>query len=146
MSAVDGSAFDVYQGASSRRPSASAGWWPNGGVPADGEGLAGEHERDGPLDGSRGTVTGLPGAEQLFCVLDRDFNCPPRGISFDDERDARILFRGDEGEVAACFRFVPDEDDGDGHRAGDGVPQAGRAVTTASRRGAAARCSRPGSR
>jgi hypothetical protein len=28
MSAVDGSVFVVYQGASRRRASASAGWWP----------------------------------------------------------------------------------------------------------------------
>jgi hypothetical protein len=28
MSAVDGSAFVVYQGAARRRASASAGWWP----------------------------------------------------------------------------------------------------------------------
>src|SRR5512142_751558 len=28
MSAVDGSVFDVYQGASSRRARVSAGWWP----------------------------------------------------------------------------------------------------------------------
>src|SRR5580658_161778 len=28
MSAVDGSVFEVYQGASRRRASASAGWWP----------------------------------------------------------------------------------------------------------------------
>jgi hypothetical protein len=45
-----------------------------GGVPADGQGLAGELERGRPLDGCRGAVAGLAGAEQLLGVLDRDFD------------------------------------------------------------------------
>jgi hypothetical protein len=48
-----------------------------GGVPADGDRLAGEHERDGPLDSPGGAVAGLPGAEQLLRVLDRDFRGRP---------------------------------------------------------------------
>ncbi len=51
-----------------------------GGVPAGGDGLAGELERDGPLDGAGGAVAGLPGAEDLPGVLDRDFDAPPGGV------------------------------------------------------------------
>jgi hypothetical protein len=47
---------------------------PGGGVPAGGDGLAGELERDGPLDGAGGAAGGLPGAEDLVGVLDRDFD------------------------------------------------------------------------
>jgi hypothetical protein len=83
-----------------------------GGVPADRDCLAGEHERDGPLDRGRGAVAGLPGAEQLLRVLDRDFNCPSGSVSFDDAGDVRVLVRGDERDVIAGFRFVPDEDPG----------------------------------
>src|SRR5271156_1829491 len=54
---------------------------PGGCVPADGEGLACEHERDGPLNRVGGPVAGLPGAEELLRVLDRDFNGPSRGVS-----------------------------------------------------------------
>src|SRR6185437_450981 len=36
-----------------------------GGVPGDGDGLAGDLERDGGLDGAGGAVAGLPGAEKL---------------------------------------------------------------------------------
>jgi hypothetical protein len=50
---------------------------PGGGVPAGGDGLAGELERDGPLDRAGGAVAGLPGAEDLPGVLDRDLNLPP---------------------------------------------------------------------
>ena len=41
-----------------------------GGVPGDGDGLAGELERDGPLDGAGGAVAGLAGAEDLLEVSD----------------------------------------------------------------------------
>ena len=36
-----------------------------GGIPAGGDGLAGELKRDGPLDRAGGAVAGLPGAEDL---------------------------------------------------------------------------------
>jgi len=49
----------------------------DGGVPADGDGVAGELERDSPLDGTRRAVAGLPGAEDLVGVLDRDLNRSP---------------------------------------------------------------------
>ena len=128
MSAVDGSVFDVYQGASQAAGLGVGGVVAGGGVPADGDGLAGEHERDGALDGAGGAVAGLPGAEELLRVFYRDFDGPPGGISFDYPGDARVLFRGDEGEVEPGFGLVADEDDGDGLRAGDGVPQAGDRV------------------
>ena len=47
-----------------------------GGVPADRDCLAGELERDGALDGGRGAVAGLPGAEQLLGIFYRYFNQP----------------------------------------------------------------------
>ena len=50
---------------------------PGGGVPGDGDGLAGDLERDGPLDGCGGAVAGLAGAEDLLGVLDRDLSRPP---------------------------------------------------------------------
>jgi hypothetical protein len=37
----------------------------------------------------------------------------------------RVLLGGDEGEVVAGSGLVAQEDDGDGHGAGTGVPQAG---------------------
>ena len=46
-----------------------------GGVPGDGDGLAGELERDGALDGAGGAVAGLPGAEDLLAVFYR--HAPP---------------------------------------------------------------------
>jgi hypothetical protein len=48
-----------------------------GGVPGDGDGLAGELERDGPLDGAGGAVAGLACAEDLLAVFYRDLNPPP---------------------------------------------------------------------
>ena len=48
-----------------------------GGVPADGDGLAGELERDGPLDRAGGAVARLPGPEDLLAVFYRDLNRPP---------------------------------------------------------------------
>ena len=49
-------------------------------------GLAGELERDGALDGAGGAVAGLPGAEDLPGVLDRDLDAPPGGVPLDDLR------------------------------------------------------------
>ncbi len=72
MSAVDGSVFDVYQGASRAAGPGVCGAVPGGGVPADGEGLAGEHERDGALDRVGGAVAGLAGPEELLGVFYRD--------------------------------------------------------------------------
>jgi hypothetical protein len=45
-----------------------------GGVPAGGDGLAGELERDGPFDRAGGAVADLPGAEHLPGVFDRDLD------------------------------------------------------------------------
>jgi hypothetical protein len=50
---------------------------PGGGVPGDGDGLAGDLERDGALDGCGGAVAGLAGAEDLLGVFYGDFNPPP---------------------------------------------------------------------
>lgn len=43
-----------------------------GGVPGDGEGLAGELEGDGAADRAGEPVAGLPGAEELLGVFYRD--------------------------------------------------------------------------
>jgi hypothetical protein len=59
MSAVDGSVFEVYQGASQAAGLGVGGAVTGGGVPADGDGLAGEHERDRALDRAGGGVAGL---------------------------------------------------------------------------------------
>ena len=45
-----------------------------GGVPGDGDRLAGERERAGALDGAGGSVAGLPGAEELLAVFYRHFH------------------------------------------------------------------------
>jgi hypothetical protein len=50
---------------------------PGGGIPGDGDGLAGDLEREGPLDRGCGAVAGLPGSEDLLGVLDRDLSQPP---------------------------------------------------------------------
>ncbi len=47
---------------------------------------AGELERDGALDGAGGAVMGLPGAEDLPCVFDRELDAPPRGVPLDELR------------------------------------------------------------
>ena len=73
MSAVDGSVFEVYQGGVQAAGLGVGGVVADGGVPADGDGLAGEHERDRALDLAGGAVAGLAGAERLLRVLDRDF-------------------------------------------------------------------------
>lgn len=65
-----------------------------------------------------------PVPKKLPGVFYRDFNSPSRGVSFDHFRDARALFRGDERDIETGSRFIADEDDGDGCRAGDGVPRA----------------------
>ena len=73
--------------------------------------------------------TSPEGPHRPFCQLCKDhLNCPSGSVSFDDTYDVRVLFRGDERDVIAGFRFVADEDDGDRRRAGDGVPQAGERV------------------
>jgi hypothetical protein len=50
---------------------------PGGGVPEEGEGLAGEAEGDGALDGGFEAVAGLADAEDLLCVFYGDFSRPP---------------------------------------------------------------------
>ena len=74
MSAVDGLGLRRVPGGERAAGLGVGGVVPGGGVPADGDGLAGDHERDGALDGGRGAVAGLPGAEELLRVFDRDFD------------------------------------------------------------------------
>ena len=74
---------------------------PGGGVPAGGDGLAGELERDGALDGAGGAVAGLPGGEDLLAVFYRHFNGPSGGVPFDDAGRPRGGIGGDQGQVVA---------------------------------------------
>ena len=46
----------------------------DGGVPGDGDSLAGDLERDRALDGAGGPVAGLPGAEDLLGIFNRYFD------------------------------------------------------------------------
>jgi hypothetical protein len=73
---------------------------PGGGVPTDGDRLAAGLERDGVLDSPGRAVAGLPGAEDLFGVLDRGLTLQP-GIAFDDPRRGRGGIGGDQRQVIA---------------------------------------------
>lgn len=83
-------------------------------VPEDGDGLAGELERDGALDGPGGAVAGLPGPEGLLRVFYRYLDAPSRGVSFDDLSGRRAQVGGDQGEVVPGRGPVPDQDHLDG--------------------------------
>ena len=52
------------------------GVMPGGGVPAGGDGLAGELKRDGALDGAGLPVAGLAGADDLFGIFYRNLDGP----------------------------------------------------------------------
>ena len=84
---------------------------PGGGVPDDGQGLAGQGERDGGPDRAGGAVAGLPGTEDLPGILKRDLDAPPRGVALDDSGRAGVQVRGDQGNVIARAGAVSDEDD-----------------------------------
>ena len=75
MSAVDGRALVVYHGAGAVAVDVG-GVVPGDGVPGHGQGLAGELERDSAADRCGGAVAGLPCAEDLLGVLDRDLSAP----------------------------------------------------------------------
>ena len=104
-----------------------------GGVSGDGEGLAGDLERDGALAGAGagaragagGAVAGLAGAEKLFRVFYRDLDGPAARVALNDLGHSGVAVGGDQGDAEAAARLVADEDDGDGAGAEDGVPQAG---------------------
>ncbi len=96
-----------------------------GGVPGDDDGLAGELERNGALDGAGGAVAGLPGGEDLLAVFYRHFHGPPGGVPLDDGRGGRGSVGADQGQVVAGLGLVADEHDGDRAGAEDRVPQAG---------------------
>jgi len=74
---------------------------PGGGVPGGGDGLAGELERDGALDGAGGAVAGLACAEDLPGVLDRHLDAPSGGIPLDQLRRAGVKIGGDQGQPAS---------------------------------------------
>ncbi len=97
-----------------------------GGIPADGEGLAGQAERDGAFDGEFEPVAGLADAEDLFGVGDHDFHRPAGGVAFDDLAGCGGGVGGDQGEVVgACpGGLVADQDDGDRAGAEHAVPEA----------------------
>ena len=122
MSAVDGRVLVTYQGGAVIID--VSGVVADGGVPGDGDGLTGELEWDGPLDGAGGAVAGLPGAEDLLGVFYRYFDGPPGGVPFDDLRGGRGGVGGDQGQVVAGGGAVADEYYGDRAGAEDRVPQA----------------------
>jgi hypothetical protein len=118
MSAVEGWSWRCTKGTGAVTGHVG-GVVPVGGVPAVGEGLAGEHERDGALDGAGGAVAGLPGAVDLLGVFYRDFNAPPRRVTLDDMRRSGVQVGGDQGQVVPGRGAVPDEHDLDLARAQD---------------------------
>jgi hypothetical protein len=69
-----------------------------GGVPGDGDGLAGELEGDSPFDGAGGAVAGLTGTKDLLAVFYRDFHTPPDCVALDDLGRAGSGVRGDQGQ------------------------------------------------
>ena len=93
-----------------------------GGVPGDGDGLAGELERDGPLDGAGGAVAGLACAEDLLAVFYRDLHAPPGGVALDHLDCGGGGVGGDQGQVVAGLGLVADEHCGDRAGAEDRVP------------------------
>jgi hypothetical protein len=60
---------------------------PGGGVSAGGDGLAGRLEQDGLLGRAGGAVAGLPGAEDLPGVFDRDLDRRPGHVLLDHLHD-----------------------------------------------------------
>src|SRR6266568_2875992 len=97
----------------------------SGGVPADGDGLAGDLEWDGPLDRAGGAVARLPGPEDLLAVFYRDLDRPAGGVPLDHLRGGGGGIGGDQGQVIAARWPVADQHDGDGPGAEDRGPQAG---------------------
>jgi len=118
MSAVDGWALVVYQGAGAVMFRVG-GIVPGGGVPGRGDGLAGELEGDGALDGAGGAVAGLACAEDLPGIFDRHLDAPSGGVPLDHLRGVSIRIGGDQGQVVAGAGLVADEHDGDGPGAED---------------------------
>src|SRR5262249_32944486 len=84
-----------------------------GGVPGDGDGLAGELERDGAADRVRGPGAGLAGAADLPAIFFRHFDGPSGGIAFDDDYGGCGGIGGDWRQVIAGRCPVADEQDGD---------------------------------
>ena len=88
-----------------------SGVMPGGGAPGGGDGLAGELEWGGALDGAGGAVAGLACAEDLAGVLDRDLDAPPGGIPLDDLGEAGAGVRGGAvyGETDKIVAYVKDK-------------------------------------
>src|SRR5215475_2695323 len=96
-----------------------------GGVPADGEGLAGQAERDGAFDGFGGAVVGLADAEELFGVFDADLDGPATGVAGDGLGGGGVRVGGDQREVVAAAGLgLSQEGHGDRAWTEHGVPQA----------------------
>ena len=124
MSAVDGWPWRCTRGRG-RGGLARRRGVAGGGVPGDGDRLAGELERDDAFDGAGGAVAGLPGTEDLLAVFYRDLDGPSVGIAFDNLRGEGGGIGGDQGQVVPGLGLVADEHDGDRAGAEDRVPQAG---------------------
>ena len=85
-----------------------------GGVSADGQGQAGQAERDGAFDGQRLAVVGLAHSDQLLGVLDGHLDRPAGGVAFDQLAGGGLAVGGDQRQVVAaaaalltvCWRVV----------------------------------------
>lgn len=73
-----------------------------GGVPADGQGQAGQAGRDGPFDRPGLAVVGRAEAEQLFGVLDGHLGCPSSGVPLHDLACGGVQVGGDQRKVIAA--------------------------------------------
>src|SRR5215475_2482324 len=96
-----------------------------GGVPADGQGLAGQAERDGAFDGLGDAVVGLADAEQLFGVFDADLDRPPGGVAANGLGGGGLRVGGNQREVVAAAGLgLPQESHGDRAWTEHRIPQA----------------------
>ena len=71
-----------------------AGVMPGGGVPQDGEALAGQGERDGAVHRGGEPTARLPGTEDLLGVRDRHFYAPAARVPLDELNRSHIEVGG----------------------------------------------------
>ena len=80
-------------------------------IPAEREAVHDEPERDRALDGLLQPVASLPDTTRLLRVLDSDLDRPAFRVAPDDLGGTRGEIGGDERDVVAALRAVPDEHD-----------------------------------
>lgn len=94
------------------------------GVPADRQCLGGQAERRCAPHGAGGAVAGVSGAKDLFGFLERRFDGPAGGVSFDHLCGGGGGAGGDQGDFQVPARALH-QDHLDGPGSGHRVPQAG---------------------